>query len=403
MAPGAKITPRSIGKSSNMKKPRLVLPTNFLSTKPTTSGNRFSALANLDEMDLEDESNIAVMRQSKPPPLVVDSSIGLLDLQKMFGKECSYKRTSIGTKIFSSDKDKLDAYKKALLEKNIEFHTFNAKENRLFTVFLYGLPKISTNDIITDLQDYNLAPTSVTEVNTQFSSTNNAVYKVQFCRRTFNPKSLYNVKTICNVIVTWKKYKQKRNDKPTQCWNCLMYGHGGDHCHRRAACMFCANQHHTDSCPLYKNNKTPAVFTCFNCKKYGRDQTDHSANDINCPLRALYLERRANATSKNSRTNSTNLPSTARVHQTRYNSANCNSQNSNNNSVNNNNNINHNNIGYVNGSSYAQCLRANSDLFNVDELFNIFVSTLNDLQKCTTKIEQIQVVMSMVRYAYGLR
>ena len=90
----------------------------------------------------------------------------------------------------------------------IEFHTFNSKENRLHTVFLYGLPKIS----IEDMEAYNLTPSAITEINTRFSSVNNAVYKVQFTRKNFNPKSLNNVTAICNVI--------EKRDNPTQCWNC---------------------------------------------------------------------------------------------------------------------------------------------------------------------------------------
>lgn len=42
-------------------------------------------------------------------------------------------------------------------------------------------------------------------------------------------------------------------------------------------------------------------------------------------------------------------------------------------------------------------------LFSIDELFEIFMSALNDLQQCSTKVQQIQVVMSMVKYAHGLR
>lgn len=176
-----------------------------------------------------------------------------------------------------------------------------------------------------------------------------------------------------------------------------MYGHGGDHCNRRAACMVCAGHHHTNECPLNNSEKMPAVFTCFNCKKYGRDRTDHSANDVNCPLRALYLERRINATSKNSRTNTKQYNTANRGQQSRF----PNNYNNNNQNIVPNNNS---SSAYASGGpSYSACLREYNDLFNIDEKFTIFTSTLNDLQKCTSKIEQIQVVMSMVRYAYDLR
>lgn len=386
MAPGAKSVPRNTRRSTRLQSMSRPLALGMLSNLPSTSHNRFSALSDLNDMELEPESNITAVKQSKPPPLVVDAKTTLTQLQVLLGKDSVYKRTSIGTKIFPQSNEKYELCKKILKEKNIEFHSFNSKENRLYTTFLYGLPKISTEDIKKEILEYNLMPSTVTEISTRFSSVDNAVYKVQFVRKNFNPKSLKNVKTICNVIISWKKYKAKKNDNPTQCWNCLMYGHGGEHCNRKAACMICANQHHTSECPLSKQQKTPAVFSCFNCKKHGNDRTDHSANDINCPLRSQYLETRARATARNSRKGNNKQFSAAQFTNADLPT----------NAENNNNRI-------GNGLSYSDQVRARNDLFSVDELFEIFMTALDDLQRCTTKIQQIQVVMSMVKYAYGLR
>lgn len=391
MAPAAKSFPLNMKKTArqNNNRSRPVPLGMFLDIPSTSkSANRFSSLADHNEMDLESESNITTVKQSKPPPLVVDPNKKLTELQILLGKDLIYKRTSIGTKIFPPTKEKYDLCKSTLISKEIEFHSFNPKENRLYTIFLYGLPKLSTTDIENEIKDYNLMPESVKEVNTQYSSADNAVYKVQFIRKNFNPKALKNVKTICNVIVSWKKYQSKKTDNPTQCWNCLMYGHGGEHCHRQPACMICAQQHHSSDCPLTKQQKSPAVFSCFNCKKHGYDRTDHSANDIHCPLRSQYLETRAKVTNRNSRRNYAKQQSATQF-------SNAMSTNKENN-VNTVHNIN-------NGLSYAQQLRARNDLFSVEELFDIFMTALDDLQRCTTKVQQVQVVMSMVKYAYGLR
>ncbi|XP_059221648.1 uncharacterized protein LOC131996199 [Stomoxys calcitrans] len=291
-------------------------------------------------METSGETNITNAKQPKPPPLIVDSKTSLQALRQLF-------------------------------------------ENKLFTVFLYGLPKIETSEIIDELKSYNVIPSSVAETTTKYSSVNNAVYKVQFVRKNFIPNSLKNIKTIANVVISWRKYKQKKNDKPTQCWNCLMYGHGGEHCHRLPACMICANQHHTNQCPLNNNNKRPAVFTCFNCKKHGKERTVHSANDINCPLRAHYLEARANATSRNVR----HLTVVKSTHQPNIQPTNS---------------VSFNNNHLSNSGSYAGCMRSNNSLFSINDLFEIFTSTLEDLKRCTSKIEQMQVVMSMVYELYEL-
>lgn len=297
MARGAKSKSRyknHLAESKMMK--QQTSPGNSYSNNASTSRNRFSPLSDLIDMDAAPSSNLSVVKQQKPPPIVVEADTPFIEIQNLLGKECIYKRTSIGTKVFPPNIELYNCCLQILKESKKEFHSFNPKENRLYTTFLYGLPKVDPVEIKAELTSYNLIPTHVSEVNTKFSSNNNAFYKVQFTRKTFNPDSLKNVKTISNVLISWKKYKQRNNDKPTQCWNCLMYGHGGEHCHRSAACMICAGEHHTKDCPYNTNEKRPAVFSCFNCKKHGRERFDHSANDVNCPFRSLYLEARARAT-----------------------------------------------------------------------------------------------------------
>lgn len=388
MAPGAKSNNINI-KRSTMKRTRWSrpVPLSLFSDLPSTSHNRFSTLADQDDMETEHLSNITEPKVSKPPPIVVDAKTSLKRVQDLLGANCVYKRTSIGTKVFPQNKECYEKCKKVLLENNVELHSFNSKENKAYTVFLHGLPKLNTNDIKKDIEGYNLSPVSITEINTQFSSVNNAVYKVQFARKNFNPKSLNNITAICNVIVSWKKYKGRKSDNPTQCWKCLMYGHGGDHCNRASACMLCANQHHTKDCPLMAHEKSPAAFSCFNCKKHGKERTDHSANDLKCPMRALYLETRAKATTRNPRgrinSNQQHARRIVSADQTMNHSSNVHTPQK--------------------ALSYADCAGGRHDLFSIDELFNIFTTALADLQQCTTKIQQIHVVMSMVKYAYGLR
>lgn len=387
MAPGAKSNNLNL-KKSNMKRTKWSrpVPLAMFSNLPSTSKNRFSALADPNDTEMDPVTNIAEVKVVKPPPIVVDEKISLKTVQDLLGNDCVYKRTSIGTKVFPRNTECYEKCKKTLLEKKIEFHSFNPKENRPYTVFLYGLPRLSTEDIKNDIQSYNLSPSSVTEINTKFSSVDNAVYKVQFARKNFNPKSLGNVTAICKVIVSWKKYKPRKNDNPTQCWKCLMYGHGGEHCNRLSVCMICANQHHTKDCPLMNQEKTPAAFSCFNCKKHRKERTDHPANDVNCPMRSLYLETRAKVTRQNNRRHNNNQQNTQSFINTDL-------------PTNKQNNIN----AARNTVSYADYARGRNDLFNIDELFNIFTTAVGDLQQCTTKIQQIQVVMSMVKYAYGLR
>lgn len=390
--PNTGARPKSRAKVFKHIKPSMVYGGGISSDRPSTSRhNRYSILSNPDENEMAQESNIVEEERAlKPPPIVADGSIPLREIQHLLGNDCIYKRTSVGTKVFPQNSEKYEFCKRALAESKIEFHSYNSKENRLFTVFLHGLPKMDIKYITDDLKSYNLSPTAVTEVNTKYSTVDDAVYKVQFIRKNFSPSYLQNVRTISNVVISWRKQKPKNKNKPTQCWNCLMYGHGGEHCNRRPACMLCANQHHTNDCPFNKNEKRPAVFSCFNCKKYGRERTDHSANDLNCPLRAHYLEIREKATTRQQRrAPPTRRNSYIQSHETAQPTTSSN------------NNTNH----REDPRSYAAQVRKHNrnDLFTIDELFEIFTSALDELSQCTTKVQQMYVVMSMVKRAHDIK
>lgn len=372
---------------------------NLMFDGPSTSRfNKYSVLADHADMEVTTENNTNTSNiVNKPPPIVVDSAISLREVQHLLGRECTFKRTNIGTKVFPATLEKYNFCKKSLLENNIEFHSFNSKENRLFSTFLCGLPKIDTVDIVEELKSYNLNPTAVTEIQTKYSSDDDAVYKVQFMRKDFNPASLRNIKTILDVVIAWKRFKPNKTNRATQCWNCLMYGHGGQHCNRKVACMTCANNHNSTDCPFIKNNKKPAAFTCFNCKKYGKEKTDHSANDPNCPFRFLYLETRAQATKRQQKQNYPKRHQKQQQPNYSYNESEYPAIHG------------HSNRERNYDRTYAQEARRNMDnnnkshLFRVDELFEIFLRAVNDLNKCTNKIQQMQVVMSLVKNAYDIK
>lgn len=159
-------------------KPALIYGGSMGSDRPTSfRGNRYDILSNQDDMDtLQETIDFEEERPPKPPPIVADSNIPLREIQHLLGTDCLYKRTSVGTKIFPQNFEKYEFCKKTLKDSQIEFHSYNSKENRRLTVFLHGLPKINTKDITDELVSYNLTPESVTEVNTRYSSANDAVF-----------------------------------------------------------------------------------------------------------------------------------------------------------------------------------------------------------------------------------
>ncbi|XP_073818140.1 uncharacterized protein [Musca autumnalis] len=321
------------------------------SNRPSTSQiNRFSVLSELNDMETNEESQLASEdNEPKPPPLIADKAIPLNEIQHILGKTVNINAIQLGQK---SSHPRL---------KNISMDPQN---------------------IIDDLKSYNLSPTNVIEVPTKFSSAHDAVYKVQFLRKQFSPNHLKEVDLIRDVYVTWKKQRPKKGDRPTQCWNCLMFGHGGEHCFRQPACMICANNHHTEKCPIKINDKKPAVFSCFNCKNFGKERTDHSANVINCPMRAQYLEIRSRATNKNQERNvvnhsTVNIVRESSNHTRAYQQAH-------------------------HTRDIPQAGPSNSNNSN-NELFDIFTNAIDELSQCKTKSEQMHVIMSLLKHAYGFK
>ena len=141
MAPGVKSkTKRS--RPTNLKSQKMTrpLPAHNLQILPSSS-NRFSVLAGLNDMETSPDSNISVDKQSKPSPIVVEAKTSLKALQQLFGKDCTYKTTSIGTKIFPITNEKFEFCKKTLMDQKIEFHSFNTKVNRQYTVFFVWTAK----------------------------------------------------------------------------------------------------------------------------------------------------------------------------------------------------------------------------------------------------------------------
>lgn len=227
------------------------------------------------------------------PPIVVDRSHPFTEVQSLLGELYIYKKTSIGTKVFSRNKEDYTKCKEILLSKCYQFHSFRAKDEQIFTVYLYGLPQIETSLINEELATYNIFPQNNMEIITRFTTKDDAVYKIQFKKRAFQISHLKNITTIRNIKIKWKPYKpKKRNESsPTLCWKCLMYGHGGENCYRKMICVTCASPDHPSSdCPLLKKDNNTPYYNCFNCMKSGRTDTNHRANDNKCPSRSEYIK-----------------------------------------------------------------------------------------------------------------
>ena len=77
----------------------------------------------------------------------------------------------------------------------------------------------------------------------------------------------------------WMKFHlEKYNEKPRQCFNCQMYGHGAKNCIRGYVCPNCAEDHQRSEERCNKETK------CINCNE------NHNSNDKKCEARSFEEE-----------------------------------------------------------------------------------------------------------------
>jgi hypothetical protein len=364
--------------------------------------NRFAPLAIEYQQENKDQGNLQPLTTPKPPPIVIATKHKFNDCQEILSKQnCFFKKTSTGTKVFCDNQSLYAESIKLLTAKQIEFHTYKSKSDRLLTVYLHGLSKAQKSDIEEEFRKMKLEFESITELQTNSQDPNNGLYKVQFKRSVISFGQLKQVNKINRTLVTWKPHKPRVSNGPMQCWRCLMFGHGGENCNRATACMICASlEHLSKDCPTRSIENPTVSFKCFNCIAKGFSNVNHRANDPSCESRMHYLEIRKNALNKNnrrqpSRKDEFNLDKFQFPAMP---------------SANNNNFVFRKNpllerLAPSPVPSYADQVRAspvpstNQGLFSTDELFDIFFNAYQDLQKCQSRAEQIKVIASLLKHA----
>lgn len=357
--------------------------------------NRFKILQSNDCDDTFSEDD-EQLKEYKViiPPIVVDALHSFQAVYKLLGTEYQFKRISVGTKIISPSLSHLESAKKKLIESLYTFYTHESKDTKLFNLVLYGLPQTDPNEIKQELKAaYNIKVVNIKEILTARSSKDDALYMLEFDRTQNSKSQVLKIRRLCSIVVFWRK-PLKSNKGPTQCSKCAMYGHGSKNCFRKNICIACGGDHDAAACQV---NKTPcdgpAVYKCFNCIKKNLKNTSHRADDPRCPSRKDYLLIRENIRNK---ARPTQNSWTRQLIETSEDFPHMNAINS-----------------LADGHntslprlSYAEALKSSKrqnntcdELYSTDQLFSIFTEALVDLRNCKTKIEQINVIMTMLKYA----
>lgn len=237
-----------------------------------------------------------VAKTFPPPPLVIlgqkitELKSNLLALNI---NDYSIKLTSDGARVFTRNADDYKKVKVSLIEAKTSFFTHRLREEQTSKFVIYGLPKVDTNDIKTELIEAKLCPAEVKQMTTKKSNENSAIYVIYFLKKDkVRLIDLQKIKILMHMRVSFAHYNNKSKG-PTQCSNCLRFGHGVDNCHAPARCIRCAKPHISAECPLIANpNGVPLtrisndLLQCVHCG------LQHAANFSGCPKRQEYMSRR---------------------------------------------------------------------------------------------------------------
>lgn len=332
----------------------------------------------------------------KPPPVIVTGKIH--DVNKILKENgiesFQMKNISIGTKVFVDNDNDFTKISTLFKQNDIEFFSHNQKDLKVCKAVLSGLPEISTDTIREELTTLNIHPTQIFQMKTKNPSTHRALYLVHLNANETTFQDLQKIKSLYHTIIRWSKYNP-RSRGPTQCRNCTMYGHGTQNCNRKPTCTLCASKDHNQAgCPLKSlSNDASPVFKCSYCTKNNIQPSNHRASDIECPGRKIYLDLRKPSYQKEKLNNQRRRQVDESYNNTKrfmpapppppltqsYR------------------NVLSNDI-HQHANQNQSNEMPNDELFTTAELFKIFMSAIQDIKNCKTKLDQIQVVATLISH-----
>lgn len=363
---------RASGNNNKNQKTDFAIPTS----------NRFSALP-------IDSAKATAKKPRAPAPVTITDKTNPNDLLQSLKINYKLKISGIGVKIFTENVDDFALLCSKLSELNVEFFSHSPGEDKLFKLMLHGLPEFPTNEISEHLKSQNNV--TVTKITMLKSEGSFKRYLVLFDPKENSKADIKNIKVILNHIIRWLPAK-RINRGPTQCFNCGMYGHGISACFRKPKCILCGGDHISKECSFGESNDQ-RVFKCHNCRANNL-QHNHKANDPQCPSRQKYMEIRASA---NNKKKSGQISTPQYVHsnnlfpplpppplmRTFADAAKPQLQKQRTTNI-----------------RQAQSNAHENDLFTFAEISEIMLSCVNELAKCTSKIDQMRVVANMFSYAF---
>lgn len=256
--------------------------------------NRYSVLSQESAASTQDHQDPKETpeKTDKVPPIFIQNSntvnykLLIKDIQsQVHGKFNTEINRNNQIKIILESVDDYRNLTKFYDNNNVEYYSFQQKNDRPLSVVLKMVPESLANDEIKqELEKLDLPVISVTRLLYKKEPTTTCAVLLTAGD---SAKEIFKVQFLFNSRI-YVEYRKKSTQIP-QCFNCQRYGHTKNYCKLESRCVKCSENHPKGSCQKTTQQKP----FCWNCKG------EHPASYRGCPHHIALLQKRNNLKQNN--------------------------------------------------------------------------------------------------------
>jgi len=288
----------------------------------------------------------------------------------------SYKLTQFGTKFFCTTVEHFRTLRKYCVDNQINCFTHALPAERKDKYVVYDLPsEVERDDIIAAYASLGLtcADAKPLSIKNKRHADHN-VFVVYFdADKKVKYEQAAQLNRINGAVCKVVRYS-KNSSGPTQCANCLAFGHGKQNCHMPARCVRCGQRHESSKCVFLPANAQPTTkiptdkVACANCKQ------NHPASYKGCPSRHAFMQMQSQLRMNAKPAKKAFTKPTPRVSYPSHMSPNFDPSNS---------------YAAVARGRQSMPPAASNDLFSPSDLSQILQQLWSKLSKCRSRQEQV--------------
>jgi hypothetical protein len=249
-----------------------------------TTPNRYANL------DIEDDHNMETTEPTepiihKPPPIFIKSDADFLKFCTAIKLYCdtddfTCKSNTSGIKLQLNTPDTFRKAVQLLKSKEVNFHTYQIKDEKAFRVVLRNLHQSTPLDFIKDeLSKHGFKVKQVTTVLQNQTKKPLPLFFVDLEPKS-NNNDIFKINLICHSVVKFEEPLPKK--QLTQCHRCQNFGHTKHYYNYQSRCVKCDGSHSTNVCPKLKDEPPK----CTLCGE------PHPANYRGCPAYKSYQQQK---------------------------------------------------------------------------------------------------------------